>query len=380
VSRLADLLLPWFAEHGRHDLPWQRPATPYRVWVSEIMLQQTQVATVVPYFERFMARFPDVQALAAAPLDAVLAQWSGLGYYARARNLHRAAELIVTRHAGAWPAALEDWLALPGVGRSTAGAILSLAHGRRHAILDGNVKRVLVRYENLDVWPGTPAAQRELWALAEHHTPAAQVADYTQAIMDLGATVCTRTRARCGACPLNAECRAFARGRVADLPRPRPRRVRARRSAQAVLIREPQGRILLERRPAVGIWGGLFSLPELAAEETPAEWCRRTLEVEGASVQALDPIEHAFTHFDLRLAVHLIELDATPDTRVAEAERVWYDVRQPAAVGLAAPIRALLERMLRGSRQLIGAEHGTPAAAGRGSGGTDQRLVTGRQR
>ena len=370
MSRLAERLLPWFAVHGRHDLPWQRPATPYRVWVSEIMLQQTQVATVVPYFERFIARFSDVEGLAAAPLDEVLALWSGLGYYARARNLHRAAGLIVERHAGQFPGTLEGWLALPGVGRSTAGAILSLACNVREPILDGNVRRVLVRYENLNVWPGAPAAERELWAHAERHTPTTRFAEYTQGIMDLGATLCTRARPRCEICPLTGDCRARAAGRAAELPRPRPRRARPQRTAQAVLIRAPDGRILLERRPPVGIWGGLFSLPELAADETAAEWCRRMLGIDGGPTQPLDPIAHAFTHFDLILQVGMIEVESWPALRIEDSESVWYDPDRPVPVGLAAPIGALLERVACGTGSAAGATAEAPRATMSANGAT----------
>ena len=262
---LAGALLAWFDRHGRHDLPWQAQPTPYSVWVSEIMLQQTQVATVIPYYERFLQRFPTLPELAAAALDDVLAQWAGLGYYARARNLHRAARLVAERFAGELPTTLDELIALPGIGRSTAGAILSLSQGQRHAILDGNVKRVLARYHAVEGWPGLPAVQAELWRLAEAHTPQARVAAYTQAIMDLGATLCMRARPACTVCPLAADCAACRTGTQAKYPGARPKRARPQRRAAAVVVLDEAGGVLLERRPERGVWGGLYCLPELAA-------------------------------------------------------------------------------------------------------------------
>ena len=238
-------LLHWFRHHGRHDLPWQSPRDAYRVWVSEIMLQQTQVATVIPYFERFMARFPDLASLASADLDQVLHLWTGLGYYARARNLHRAAGVIVAEHGGRFPTDFEAVLALPGIGRSTAGAILAQACDQRHAILDGNVRRVLARHRAIEGWPGQKAVENTLWALAEELTPAEDVADYTQAIMDLGATVCTRSQPRCAACPLAEDCQARAAGRQADFPGRRPRKALPERHTRMLLLRDAEGQVLL---------------------------------------------------------------------------------------------------------------------------------------
>ncbi|HET8551115.1 MAG TPA: A/G-specific adenine glycosylase, partial [Gammaproteobacteria bacterium] len=258
----APRLLAWFASHGRHALPWQREPTPYRVWVSEIMLQQTQVATVIPYFKRFMARFPDLATLAAAPLDDVLALWSGLGYYARARNLHRAAQSAVAEYGGELPASLDELMAFPGIGRSTAGAILSLSRGQRHPILDGNVKRVLARFHAIAGWPGDKRVADRLWEFAESHTPVADCAAYTQAIMDFGATVCTRRNPACDICPMSANCEAYALGRQHDFPAPRARRGYPERNVR-VLVIEAEGAVLLEKRPPTGIWGGLWSLPEL---------------------------------------------------------------------------------------------------------------------
>jgi len=274
-------LLAWFDRHGRKDLPWQRDVTPYRVWVSEIMLQQTQVTTVIPYYQRFMTRFPEVGTLAEAPLDDVLHHWSGLGYYARARNLHRTAVAIQHDHGGYFPREIETMQDLPGIGRSTAAAILALSTGQRHAILDGNVKRVLARYHAVAGWSGQAAVEKELWALAERHTPRARVAHYTQAIMDLGATVCTRARAACYHCPLANGCRAWREDRVHELPTPRPRTARRSRKTTMLILTNDRSEVLLEQRPPSGIWGGLWSLPETTAapddETALVDWCRERL-------------------------------------------------------------------------------------------------------
>ena len=339
---LARALLTWFDRHGRHDLPWQAQPTPYSVWVSEIMLQQTQVATVIPYFERFMRRFPTLPALAAAELDDVLAQWAGLGYYARARNLHRTARLVAERFAGELPNALDELIALPGIGRSTAGAILSLSQGQRHPILDGNVKRVLARYHAVPGWPGDPKVQDELWLHAEAHTPHTRVAAYTQAIMDLGATLCTRARPACTVCPLAADCAACRAGTQAQYPAPRPKRARPHRRAAAVVVRGEAGGVLLERRPERGIWGGLYCLPELAAGESPDEWCARELGCRALVARELATIEHSFTHFDLDLTPWLVTLAGSPSVVMDRADRLWYNPSEDPAVGVPAPVAALL--------------------------------------
>src|SRR5262245_24319196 len=246
-------LLAWFDRAGRKSLPWQQQPTPYRVWVSEIMLQQTQVATVIGYYERFLARFPDVRSLADASVDEVLHLWTGLGYYARGRNLHRAARQLVASHGGEFPESLEEMQALPGIGRSTAGAILALSRGRRHAILDGNVKRVLSRFFGVEGHSGVLAVERELWALAEQCTPAERVGAYTQAIMDLGATVCVRSRPLCNACPSSEDCYARRHGLQSSLPTPRPKKARPHKTAHAIIALRDDGAILLERRPPVGL-------------------------------------------------------------------------------------------------------------------------------
>ncbi len=305
------------------------------------MLQQTRVATVVPYFERFVARFPVVRVLAEAAQDEVLHLWSGLGYYARARNLHAAARIACERYAGALPEDLFGLMTLPGIGRSTAGAILALALGQRHAILDGNVKRVLSRYHEIDGWPGRPPVERRLWALAEYHTPAAHVAEYTQAIMDLGSGLCARKAPACGRCPVREDCLAHRHGRQTEFPRARPaRRLPVRRTAFLILT-NGTGEVLLERRPPVGLWGGLWAFPECPADGDPETTCR-SLGLEPLAVQRGHVFRHDFTHF--RLEIHPIHINVR-ETRGQVMEgrgRVWYNRQRPAPLGLATPVATLL--------------------------------------
>jgi A/G-specific adenine glycosylase len=312
------------------------------VWVAEIMLQQTQVATVMPYYERFMRRFPTVGALAAAPLDDVLAHWAGLGYYARARNLWRAARIVAAEHGGDLPTTFDELHGLPGIGRSTTGAILAQAHGQRWPILDGNVKRVLARYHAVAGWPGLPAVANELWRHAEEHTPHERVADYTQAIMDLGATVCRRARPACTVCPLASDCAAARAGTQALYPAARPKRERPQRQVAVLVVRAPDGRVLLERRPASGIWGGLYSLPELPVEDSPRDWCARVLGAAVAAERVLATIEHAFTHFDLDLTPRLLDLVAPPSTVMDRDDWRWCRPGARLEVGVPAPVAALL--------------------------------------
>jgi A/G-specific adenine glycosylase len=310
------------------------------------MLQQTQVATVIPYFERFMRRFPDAAALAAARLDEVLHLWSGLGYYARARNLHRAALRIRDELGGRFPELFEDVAALPGIGRSTAGAILALSCDQRHPILDGNAKRVLARFFGIEGDPGSRVAAAQLWARAEECTPHTDVATYTQAIMDLGATLCVRRRPLCVACPLEARCIARQSGRQHVLPSPRPARTRRERECFMLLAQREDGSVLLERRPARGIWGGLWCPPEFAARDGAAVFAAQRLACASAELRPEEPIRHAFTHFDL--AITPLKLECSGLRTVLEgAEVIWYNPRDPASVGLPAPVRTLLERLER---------------------------------
>ena len=339
----ASRLLGWYDNHGRHDLPWQHPRTPYRVWLSEIMLQQTQVRVVVPYFERFVTALPDVPALAAADLDQVLALWSGLGYYARARNLHAAARLCVEHHGGELPRDHLALMALPGIGRSTAGAILTQAWGDRHPILDGNVKRVLARYHGIDGWPGTPSVEKQLWLHAAAHVPEARLADYTQAQMDFGATLCTRFDPACILCPLQSGCAALRAGRVAELPTPKPGKPLPERIAVVLLARDPHSRVLLQRRPAAGVWAALWSLPEAPDVGEARAWFERHVSGDYDAGEAIPPIAHAFTHYRLQLQP-LRWNNVAMRPQVADNDDLrWVDRTQMDSLGIPAPIRKLLQ-------------------------------------
>jgi A/G-specific adenine glycosylase len=348
-SLVAPALLDWHARQGRHDLPWQQDRTPYRVWVSEIMLQQTQVATVIPYYHRFMERFPTVRDLADAPVDDVLHLWSGLGYYARARNLHRAAVRVRDEFSGEFPGSFAEIESLPGIGRSTAGAILALSRGERFPILDGNVKRVLsryfgVRYFGVQGAPSQSAVTERLWDLSDQCTPEHHVDTYTQAIMDLGATLCTRHKPLCAYCPLAEGCFACATGRQQEFPAPRPQRARVTRKVFMVVARLADGSVLLERRPESGIWGGLWCLPEFDTASAAGSYIRQQLRDVTAKPQALSCVEHTFTHFDLVITPMLAP--CTGPAGVMDAERtVWYNAGRPARIGLPAPIKSLLEEL-----------------------------------
>ena len=343
---IAERLIDWHARHGRKDLPWQRDPTPYRVWVSEIMLQQTQVGVVIGYYQRFMVRLPTLADLADAPLDDVFALWSGLGYYSRARNLHRAAVIVRDRHDGEMPRDLDALVALPGIGRSTAGAILALSHGDRHPILDGNVKRVLCRYHGIEGWPGQRAIERALWTLAERHTPHDGVAAYTQAIMDLGATLCVRSRPPCPLCPIEAGCAARRDGAQAHIPAPRPRRAVPRRQTAFLVLRDPGGAVLLERRPPSGIWGGLWCFPECDPAADFEATCRARFGIRPVAVTALAPIAHGFTHFRLDVHPVLVEVGGHRGDAVADPGAMrWHPPGAVADIGLAAPVKRLIEQL-----------------------------------
>jgi len=348
VNPFAAALLAWFDRHGRHDLPWQRAQDhgqrdAYRVWLSEIMLQQTQVVTVVGYFERFVAALPSLPALADASEDQVLALWSGLGYYRRARFLQRAARLCVERHDGELPRDFDALAALPGIGRSTAGAILAQAHGLRFPILDGNVKRVLARYHGIHGYPGESAVEKQLWRHAEAHTPATRTADYTQAIMDLGATVCTRARPRCDACPLAPDCAARRDDLTAALPSPRPAKALPERETVMLVLRDASGRVLLERRGPQGVWSGLWSLPEAADHDAAWRSARRHADIDDA--RSLAPFTHVFSHYRLRIAPLLFE-GATARRGIADNPDLrWCVAGELARLGLPAPVRKLLQQL-----------------------------------
>jgi A/G-specific adenine glycosylase len=342
VQHFRQSVLVWFDAHGRKNLPWQVPRDPYRVWISEIMLQQTQVATVLPYFERFTASFPDVPALASAPAESVLALWSGLGYYARARNLHRCAETLVEHHGGALPATLGELSALPGIGRSTAGAILSLGFGMRATILDGNVKRVLCRYWGIEGWPGIASVAATLWATADRLTPPNRSDAYNQAMMDLGALVCTRGRPDCDHCPLSPGCRARAEQRVGLLPSPRPRRAVPVRRYTMLLLEDGAGNIFLERRPPTGVWGGLWCFPMFDDASQIAAWlAMKSLRAE--HLADLPAQRHTLTHFHLDFVAVRMQATRPPD-RVSEAHSCWTSPNHASDLGLPAPVRRLLDQ------------------------------------
>lgn len=349
-------LLEWFDVHGRKNLPWQLDPAPYRVWISEIMLQQTQVATVIPYYLRFMDRFPDVAALADAEPDEVLHYWSGLGYYARARNLHKAARVIRDRYDGEFPLDIKAVATLPGIGRSTAGAILALSAEQHHPILDGNVKRVLSRFHAVEGWSGTPAVARRLWELAEAHTPRTRVAAYTQAVMDLGATVCTRGRPACERCPVSTGCRARALEQVARFPTARPRRALPVRAVRMLMLCNARGEVLLERRPPAGIWGGLWSFPECGLEEDMRAWCRERLRLRVGDVHEWPRLRHTFSHFHMDITPAFIRVNDADSAIMEPGNAVWYNTSKPDRRGLAAPVRKLLNQL---QRELEGEEHGT---------------------
>jgi A/G-specific adenine glycosylase len=336
-------LIAWQKRHGRHGLPWQGTRDPYRVWLSEIMLQQTQVATVLPYYERFLAAFPDVRALAAAPLDRVLEHWGGLGYYRRAHHLHAAAKAIVANHGGAYPRDPETISTLPGVGRSTAAAIAAFAFGARAAILEGNVKRVLARHRGIAGWPGTPKVEAKLWRTAEALLPRTNIETYTQALMDLGATVCTRSSPRCDVCPVARDCVARLEGRIGKLPSPRPRQALPQRAVR-VLVLERAGTILLEKRPPTGIWGGLWSLPEVPVDADVVSHCLTQWGARVAAGAELAPIEHGFSHYRLTLLPQRIAVRSWPP-RAEAPGRVWLTREDALAAALPAPIRVLLRSL-----------------------------------
>ena len=340
---IAPQLLAWWDKHGRKHLPWQKDRTPYRIWVSEIMLQQTRVETVMPYFERFMASFPDVQALAAAHDDDVLAIWAGLGYYTRAHNMLKAGRIVVAQHGGELPRDFDSLVALPGIGRSTAGAILALAHGQRRAILDGNARRVLARVHAVEGWPGKLSVSRTLWELAETNTPSERVRDYTQAIMDLGATVCLRRSPRCDACPLAHRCRAKKYDLTAGIPASKPKANRPLKRRSMLVVQRPDGAVLLHRRPPTGIWAGLWSLPTLEGDESAEDWCGRVLGCSPQGHAELTPLRHGFSHFELEIQpIHLPV--STPPAGIREGDQWrWHDGEQE--LGMPVPIRRLVESM-----------------------------------
>ena len=342
MKDFASRLIEWQRKHGRHDLPWQG-VDAYRVWLSEIMLQQTQVATVIPYYQRFVSSFPNVITLAAATEEQVLAHWSGLGYYARGRNLHRAAQIIVGKHHGEFPQEFDKIIELPGIGRSTAAAICALANHERRAILDGNVKRVLARYCGIEGWTGNKKVEEQLWQVAETLLPPKNVAIYTQSLMDLGATVCTRTRPKCVICPVQTDCIALQTDRIPQLPTPRPRKVVPEKNTTFLMLMHGND-ILLEKRPGNGIWGGLWCPPQVESQNTVMEYIQRN------GVQVREQIElkefiHTFTHFKLHITPLLIRVARKPE-QVQQAGSEWLDVQAALQAAIPTPVRRLLQKLI----------------------------------
>jgi A/G-specific adenine glycosylase len=346
MDQFARRLLNWWDQHGRKDLPWQSDRSAYRVWVSEIMLQQTQVATVIGYYQKFMARFPDITSLATATIDEVLHLWTGLGYYARARNLHKCAGIVHRELNGEFPMGVEALEALPGIGRSTAGAVASLAQNQRAAILDGNVKRVLARYHAVSGYPGETAVARTLWAHAEDHTPSTRFADYTQAIMDLGATVCRRSKPDCGSCPLNGQCEALKQNAVADYPGRKARKEKPVRRARMFILHH-DGAVLLEQRPPQGIWGGLWTPPErdvsISLELMAKELALRPDAI--CDEHHAPEFRHSFTHYHLDIEPVYARLSEQPDSVMDTDGWRWHQPGNNEAFGLSVPAVKLLESL-----------------------------------
>lgn len=359
TAPFAQRVLIWFDQHGRKNLPWQDERTAYRVWISEIMLQQTQVNTVIPYFLKFMQRFPSLDALANAEQDEVLKYWSGLGYYARARNLHKAAQTIRDDYHGVFPDNLEAVVSLSGIGKSTAGAILSIAYQQSHAILDGNVKRVLARYYAIEGWTGSTAVQKQLWHYAEQLLPPAPLQqatspqqgkrnqDYTQAMMDLGATLCTRSKPNCELCPLRADCQALQLGKVTDYPQAKPKKVIPERMTIMLILQNKQGEVLLEKRPPVGIWGGLWSFPQFEQSQQANDWLLDHYAISLEKAEYLAPRVHTFSHFRLKIQPCLVQIESIKQGIMEATGQLWYNTQTEFSGGLAAPITHLLKTIKR---------------------------------
>lgn len=343
MNNFAQHLINWQRRAGRHDLPWQGSRDPYRVWLSEIMLQQTQVLTVIPYYQRFVARFGDIASVATAELDEVLSYWSGLGYYSRARNLHAAAQRVMADFGGEFPIVIADIMSLPGIGRSTAAAIAAFCFGTRAAILDGNVKRVLTRQFGVAGYPGEKSVETRLWALAESLLPPGEVDIYTQALMDMGATLCSRSRPRCAACPVADSCVALATQQVANLPTPKPRKSVPHKNTRFIILHHA-GRVWLQLRPPSGIWGGLWSFPELAMDDDVLAVCRDTWRLQVAATREQPAFRHVFTHFSLMITPQLVEVVSLPLT-VNEISGYWVKPDEALAVGIPTPVRKILQTL-----------------------------------
>lgn len=346
AQQFSHVVLDWYQRYGRKTLPWQLDKTPYQVWLSEVMLQQTQVATVIPYFQRFMARFPNVRALAEAPQDEVLHLWTGLGYYARARNLHKAAQTIVAQHGGEFPTTFEEIVALPGIGRSTAGAILSLSQGQHFPILDGNVKRVLARCYAIAGWPGKKEVENRLWEISEEVTPAKGVGQFNQAMMDLGAMVCTRSKPKCELCPLNIGCIANGNSSWANYPGKKPKQTLPEKTAYFLMLQQGDG-VWLEQRPGAGLWGGLFCFPQFSTRIDLELWLQQR-GLQGSRLEQMTAFRHTFSHFHLDIVPMWLNIDKA-GSAMDEGAGLWYNLTQPPSVGLAAPVERLLQQLAKQS-------------------------------
>lgn len=341
ASWFSQQVVDWYQLHGRKTLPWQLNKTPYKVWVSEVMLQQTQVVTVIPYFEKFMASFPDIIALADADEDVVLHHWTGLGYYARARNLHKTAKIVRDQYGGVFPTSIDEVIALPGIGRSTAGAVLSLSLGQHHPILDGNVKRVLARYFMVEGWYGVKKVENQLWQLTEQLTPKDNVTEFNQAMMDLGASLCSRSKFDCEPCPLNSRCKAFNNAVVKQFPHSKPKKAVPKKACHQLII-QCDDQVLMEKRPNSGIWGGLFSFFEFEQKsQLDAFLVQQGFEL---ITKEVEPFTHVFSHFELTINPHVLKVNKMPDV-VNERQLVWYPLDQSIEVGLAAPTKKLVKQI-----------------------------------
>ncbi|MEK6591903.1 MAG: A/G-specific adenine glycosylase [Pseudomonadota bacterium] len=340
IKSFATRIIAWQKRHGRHELPWQDTRDAYAIWVSEIMLQQTQVTAVIPYYRRFLQSFPDIHTLAAASQDEVLAHWSGLGYYSRARNLHQAAQNMERDHGGKFPADYAQVLALPGIGRSTAAAICVFAFSTRRAILDGNVKRVLARYFGIEGYPGDKRVEDDLWGRAEALLPKRNIETYTQGLMDLGASVCARRRPHCGACPLNEDCVAHRRGLTDRLPATKLKKVLPHKTT-VMLVLQRAGEVLLEKRPATGIWGGLWSFPEMAPGENAEVICVQRFGARVIALQVMPVLEHGFTHFHLSITPQRLRVTALAP-RAGEPGHIWLPLAEARTAAIPTPVRRIL--------------------------------------
>ena len=336
--------LKWFDQHGRKHLPWQQNRTAYRVWVSEIMLQQTQVTTVIPYYERFMSSFPSVFDLARASQDDVLNHWAGLGYYARGRNLHKCAQAVVDLHQGNFPETVDGLVALSGIGRSTAGAIISLSSGKRATILDGNVKRVLARYHGVEGWTGKASVAETLWQYAEEHTPEQRCDDFNQAMMDLGATLCTRSKPDCQRCPLKPNCYAYAEGKQVELPSKKPKKTTPIKTTQWLVLRNSQDQIYLEQRPQQGIWGGLWSFPEIATDDD-GQAISEAHHGKVKNYSQTEPFRHTFSHYHLDIQPTLIELSKPHRQVRSDDQGRWFALTELNTIGMPAPVEKLIKHL-----------------------------------